>query len=61
MTSIVVDTSAVMAIVRTEPGADWLSRRLQESDRRLMSSGSGLELGMVLESGTTTLTTLDAI
>ncbi|MHB8274911.1 MAG: type II toxin-antitoxin system VapC family toxin [Dermatophilaceae bacterium] len=61
MTSIVVDTSAVMAIVRTEPDADWLSRRLQESDRRLMSSGSGLELGMVLESGTTTLTTLDAI
>jgi ribonuclease VapC len=58
---IVVDTSAVMAIVRAEPGADWLSRRLQESDRRLMSSGCGLELGMVLESRTTTLTTLDAL
>ena len=61
MTSIVVDTSAVMAVVRAEPGADWLSRRLQESDRRLMSSGSGLELGMVLESRTTNLTTLDAV
>ena len=61
MTSIVVDTSAVMAIVLSEPGADWLSRRLQESDRRLMSSGSGLELGLVLESRTTTLTTLDAL
>jgi ribonuclease VapC len=61
MTSIVVDTSAVMAIVRAEPGAVWLSRKMQESDRRLMSSGSGLQLGMVLESRTTTLTTLDAL
>jgi len=61
MTPVVVDTSAVMAIVLSEPGADWLSRRLQESDRRLMSSGSGLELGMVLESRTSTLTTLDAL
>ena len=61
MTSIVVDTSAVMAIVRSEPGADWLSRRLQESERRLMSAGSGLELGMVLESRTTTLTALDVL
>jgi len=61
MTSIVVDTSAVMAIVRAEPGAGWLSRRLQDSDRSLMSSGSGLELGIVLESRTTTLTTLDAL
>jgi ribonuclease VapC len=61
MTSIVVDTSAVMAVVRAEPGAVWLSRQLQESDRRLMSSGSGLELGIVLESRTTTLTTLDAL
>jgi ribonuclease VapC len=61
MTSVVVDTSAVMAIVRSEPGADWLSRRLQESERRLMSAGSGLELGMVLESRTTTLTSLDVL
>jgi ribonuclease VapC len=61
MTSIVVDTSAVMAVVRSEPGADWLSRRLQESDVRLMSSASALELGMVLESRTATLTTLDAL
>ena len=61
MTPMVVDTSAVMAIVLSEPGADWLSRRLQESDRRLMSAGSGLELGMVLESRTTTLTTLDVL
>jgi ribonuclease VapC len=61
MTSIVVDTSAVMAVVRSEPGAGWLSRRLQESDLRLMSSTSALELGMVLESRATTVTTLDAL
>jgi ribonuclease VapC len=61
MTPIVVDTSAVMAIVLSEPDADWLSRRLQDSDRRIMSSGTGLELGIVLESRTTTLTTLDAL
>jgi len=61
MTSIVVDTSAVMAIVRAESGADWLSQRMQASDRRLMSTGIGLELGLVLESRTTTLTTLDAL
>jgi ribonuclease VapC len=61
MTSIVVDTSAVMAIDRAESAADWLSRQMQASDRRLMSSGCGLELGMVLESRTTNLTTLDAL
>jgi len=61
MTSIVVDTSAVMAIVRAEPGADWLSRQLRDNDHRLMSSATGLELGIVLESRTTTLTILDAL
>ena len=61
MTSIVVDTSAVMAIVRAEPGADWLSRRMQASDRRLMSTGIALELGLVLESRTKTVTALDAL
>jgi ribonuclease VapC len=61
MTSIVVDTSAVMAIVRAEPGADWLSARMQASDRRLMSTGTALELGLVLESRTKTLTALDAL
>lgn len=61
MTSIVVDTSAVMAIVRAEPGAEWLSRQLRDSDHRLMSSATALELGIVLESRTTTLTALDAI
>ena len=61
MTSVVVDTSAVMAIVRAEPGAEWLSRQLRDSDHRLMSSATGLELGIVLESRTTTLTALDVI
>lgn len=61
MTSIVVDTSAVMAIVRAEPGADWLSRRMQASDRTLMSTGIALELGLVLESRTKTVTALDAL
>ena len=61
MTFIVVDTSAVMAIVRAEPGADWLSAQLQVSDRRLMSTGTALALGLVLESRTRTLTALDAL
>ena len=61
MTFIVVDTSAVMAIVLAEPGADWLSARMQASDRRLMSTGTALELGLVLESRTRTLTALDAL
>lgn len=61
MTSVVVHPSAVMAIVRAEPGAVWLSQQLYESDQRLMSTGSGLELGLVLESSTTTLTTLYAL
>ena len=61
MTSIVVDTSAVMAIVGAESGADWLSAQMQDSDRRLMSTGTALELGLVMESRTTTLTTLDAL
>jgi len=61
VTSVVVDTSAVMAIVRAEPGAEWLSRQLRDSDHRLMSSATGLELGIVLESRTTTLTALDVI
>lgn len=61
MTSLVVDTSAVRAIVRAEPGAGWLTLQLAESDLRLMSSGSGLELGIVVESRTTTLTALDVL
>ncbi|MEP7017104.1 MAG: type II toxin-antitoxin system VapC family toxin [Actinomycetota bacterium] len=61
MTSIVVDTSAVMAIVRAESGADWLSRQIQASDRRLMSTGAALELGLVLESRTRAVTALDAL
>jgi ribonuclease VapC len=61
MTPIVVDTSAVMAIVRAEPGAEWLSGQMQASDRRLMSTGTTLELGLVLESRTRTLTALDAL
>ena len=61
MTSIVVDTSAVMAIVRAESGADWLSRQIRASDRRLMSTGTALELGLLLESRTRAVTALDAL
>jgi len=34
---------------------------MQAGERRLMSTGSALELGLVLESRTTTLTALDAL
>jgi ribonuclease VapC len=48
--ALVVDTSAAMAIVFDEPGADWLIGTLAGAQRRFMSAGTYLELGIVLES-----------
>lgn len=49
MTSVVVDTSAVIAILTGEHGAEELLEFLAEADERLISAGTLLELGIVLE------------
>lgn len=49
MTVLVVDTSAVVAILNAEPGGKWLASRLAAADGRLMAAPIALELGIVLE------------
>jgi ribonuclease VapC len=56
VTTIVVDTSAVVAILTDEPGREWLAAQLARADERLMSAPTALELGMVLESRSPTAT-----
>ena len=50
MTDVVIDTSAAMAILVGEPEAQDLALRLAEADRRSISAGTLIELGIVLES-----------
>nr|WP_281353617.1 type II toxin-antitoxin system VapC family toxin [Phytoactinopolyspora mesophila] len=47
---MVVDTSAVTAVLFDEPGSGWLINTLVEASRCYMSTGTYLELGIVLES-----------
>jgi ribonuclease VapC len=47
---IVVDASAVVAILNGEPGADWLAETLAQTTAAVMPAATYLELGMVLES-----------
>lgn len=49
---IVVDTSAVVAILQGERQRDELVGRLRDADERLISAGTAIELGMVVESRT---------
>jgi len=49
VSTLVVDTSAMVAILTGEPGGDWLAAQLAEADERLMSAPTALELGIVLE------------
>lgn len=49
MTSLVVDTSALVAILAREPGHVWLSNQLAEASERLISAPTVVELGIVLE------------
>ena len=48
---IVVDTSAIVALLFAEPGSDALERRLLE-DRCVMSAATRVELGIVIEAKT---------
>ena len=50
MTSLVVDTSALVAMAVREPGADRVSDLLREAETAYVSAPTMLELGMVLES-----------
>lgn len=52
MSGVVVDTSALVAIARGEPGAAWLSRCLARSEPRWITAPTALELGIVLEART---------
>jgi ribonuclease VapC len=49
LTSVVVDTSAAIAILTGEQGAEELLALLAGADERLISAGTLLELGIVLE------------
>jgi ribonuclease VapC len=47
--SLVVDTSAAVAVILGEPGSEELAARLEESLTRLMSAAIRVELGIVIE------------
>jgi ribonuclease VapC len=47
---LIIDTSAAIAVLTGEPGADWLQATLAEADQSLMPAATYLELGMVIES-----------
>ena len=47
--SLVVDTSAVVAVILGEPGSNVLAARLEEALARLMSAAIRVELGIVIE------------
>ena len=48
MDLIVVDTSALMAVLLNEPDTQQIADRLAEADRRLMSAANYFEFGAVL-------------
>ena len=48
--AVVVDTSAAVAVVLSEPGRDALVDCLESALARLMSAASQVELGIVIES-----------
>jgi ribonuclease VapC len=48
--SLVVDTSAAIAVIQAEPGSEMLIRHLEEAAVKLMPAAIRVELGMVIES-----------
>ena len=48
-TSLVVDTSAAVAVITGEPGGDELAVHLENAVVRLMSAAVRVELGIVIE------------
>jgi ribonuclease VapC len=49
MTSVVLDTSALVAILQNEPGADALVTALDDADLRYVSAATVVEAGIVLQ------------
>ncbi|WP_219418013.1 type II toxin-antitoxin system VapC family toxin [Pseudonocardia nigra] len=49
MTGLVVDTSAVLAILQREPGDEYLISALDAATTRLISAATSVELGIVVE------------
>jgi len=47
--SLVVDTSAAVAVILGEPGSDELAGHLEDALARLMSAAIRVELGIVIE------------
>ena len=47
MTKVVVDSSAVMAMLRQEPGHERVAELMRSSSPRLMSAPTAVELGMM--------------
>jgi ribonuclease VapC len=60
---IVVDSSALLAILRREPEADRLLTRVARADARLISAGTAVEAGMVVQArlGSSGVAQLDAL
>lgn len=56
VTGLVVDTSAMVAILGDEPGRAWLTDRLGAASERVMAAPTVLELGLVLEARAPTST-----
>lgn len=49
MSPVVVDTSALVAILTDEPGRPWLAEQLAAASTRLIAAPTVVELGIVLE------------
>ncbi len=47
--SLVVDTSAAVAVILAEPGSEELAAHLEDALVRLMPAAGRVELGMVIE------------
>jgi ribonuclease VapC len=49
VSGIVVDTSALVAVLRREDGAGWLAEQMASAGERLMAAPAAVELGISLE------------
>lgn len=49
MSGVVVDASALVAVVTGEPGWPWLEEQLHAAEPRLIAAPTVLELGIVLQ------------